>query len=53
MKYLIMCEGSNEKKIIELLIGNDKLVESIREYKIRNNSHGDDQHYLLELLKNN
>ena len=25
MKYLIMCEGSNEKKIVELLLDNDKL----------------------------
>ena len=25
MKYLIMCEGPNEKKIIEMLLDNDKL----------------------------
>lgn len=26
MKYLIMCEGSNEKKIIDLLLENGKLI---------------------------
>lgn len=25
MKYLIMCEGANEKKVIDLLLGNGKL----------------------------
>lgn len=26
MKYLIMCEGPNEKKLIDMLIENDKLI---------------------------
>ena len=28
MKYLIMCEGPNEKKIIELLLEHNKLTVS-------------------------
>lgn len=28
MKYLVMCEGANEKKIIDLLLENDKLKVS-------------------------
>ena len=26
MKYLIMCEGSNEKEIIDILLENDRLI---------------------------
>ncbi len=58
MKYLVMCEGPNEKKIMELLLMHDKLkrdisrlTQAIREYKQRNHSHKADEHYLVELLK--
>ena len=28
MRYLIMCEGANEKKIIDMLLENKKLIVS-------------------------
>lgn len=40
-------------KFYEEYYGNDveKLVKSIQEYKKRNHSHSEDQHYLLEILR--
>lgn len=43
MKYLIMCEGPNEKEIIKILLG--------REYKQINGAHKKDEGYLADLLR--
>lgn len=58
MKLLIMCEGPNELKIINILLENQKLkftsddlLGLVPYHKQHNGSHKKDEHYLAELLK--
>lgn len=63
MKYLILCEGSNEKTIINLLLDANKLklkrndLVGLTPYNVRQLSnkklkkHSRDEEYLADLLK--
>lgn len=53
MKYLILCEGPNEKKIIDMLLENKKLKVSEDDLlgRITYHAHKKDEHYLVEILK--
>ena len=52
MKYLVMCEGQNEKVIIELLLNNN-LKDLIKDIKKSRNlgKNNKDEIYLADLLK--
>ncbi|MCM1385871.1 MAG: hypothetical protein NC231_00975 [Bacillus sp. (in: Bacteria)] len=47
------CKYKGDTKFYEAYYGSDidKLIRAIREYKQRNHAHKNDEHYLLEILK--
>ncbi len=51
MKILIMCEGPNELKVINMLLNIDLLIYAITEYRRTHTKHNSNEEHLFDLLK--